>query len=128
MEKSDKQITGCIFFQMLSKSTTFSHQIPPQSSRIPVRARILGLDFDALSEAEALSLIEQYVHARTTHQVCFNNSNTVWVGERDSAFRGIINDSDLNLPDGMSIIWAGKMLGVHFPGRIAELDFSLKLL
>lgn len=92
------------------------------------RARILGLNFDVISTSKALERVQEFVSSGTPHQVFFSNASSVAISVRDTVFRDAVNHSDLNCPDGMSIVWAGRLLGVPFPERVAGPDFTVKAL
>ena len=54
------------------------------------------------------------------------NAYTLSLARRDPALRGLLNEGDLNLPDGMPLIWLGRRLGLnHLDGRVYGPDLML---
>jgi N-acetylglucosaminyldiphosphoundecaprenol N-acetyl-beta-D-mannosaminyltransferase len=88
---------------------------------------MLGMRISGLSVADAADRIQDYVASGRPHYVCFSNVHSVVLGQRDEEFRRIINEADLALPDGMPVVWAGRLLGhrmrerVDGPGMMLEL-------
>lgn len=84
--------------------------------------QILGVRVDDVTEAEALGLIEAFIRAGRPHQVVTVNPEFVVMAQRDAPFRGIVNGSDLALPDGVGLLWASRVLGHPLRERVAGSD------
>ncbi len=83
---------------------------------------ILGLPFDALTQQQAIGAI---VFAIENKQRCFlttPNLNFLITAQRDAAFYQSVIDSDLNVADGMPIVWVAKLLGIPIKERVAGSD------
>ena len=83
---------------------------------------ILGLPFDALTQQQA---IEAVVFSIENKQRCFlttPNLNFLITAQRDAAFYQSVIDSDLNVADGMPIVWVAKLLGIPIKERVAGSD------
>ena len=60
--------------------------------------------------------------------VCTPNPEIVWECRKDPALRAAIAGADMTLPDGVGIVWAGRVLGCPVPERVTGYDFLLALL
>ena len=83
---------------------------------------ILGLPFDALTQQQAIDAV---IFAIEHKQRCFlttPNLNFLITAQQDDAFYQSVIDSDLNIADGMPIVWIAKLLGIPIKERVAGSD------
>jgi N-acetylglucosaminyldiphosphoundecaprenol N-acetyl-beta-D-mannosaminyltransferase len=93
------------------------------NSHLPVPSHsIFGIRFHAINLQNAVLEIERYISERIPRQVCLANAYTVAFCKSQPALRDVINRMDLILPDGMSIIWGSRRLGIRFEERVAGPD------
>lgn len=60
--------------------------------------------------------------------ICVGNVRTIVLGNKDEKYRYIVNNSFMNLPDGMPLIWAGKIAGAKAIQRSSGPDLFSELL
>ncbi len=84
--------------------------------------RILGVRVDRVTTAETLALMERWVAEGTPHQVVTVNPEFVMRAQRDTAFRVVLEEADLALPDGAGLLWASRVLGWPLPERVTGAD------
>lgn len=73
--------------------------------------RCCGVRIDALSLDRAAEEILRWASAGEARAVHLCNAYNLSLAERDPAFRRVLNRGDLNLADGMPLVWAGRRLG-----------------
>lgn len=75
--------------------------------------RVLGVPIAPLTYGQVLEWIgERRSHpARGAASLVFANVHVVTEAALDPAFRSVLETADLILPDGMPLVWAGRMLG-----------------
>ncbi|MCB4755518.1 MAG: WecB/TagA/CpsF family glycosyltransferase [Elusimicrobia bacterium] len=95
--------------------------VAPKQPEIPTHY-ILGIRFHSLQLNQALDIIDHFIAERTPHQISFSNAQTIALCQKDPELQRIINQSHLNLADGMSIVWGAQMLGLKLPERVAGPD------
>ncbi|MBM3188065.1 MAG: WecB/TagA/CpsF family glycosyltransferase [Chloroflexi bacterium] len=83
---------------------------------------ILGVRVDNVTMAEALATLERFVAEGRPHQVVTVNPEFVMRAQRDSAFRVVLNEADLAIPDGQGLVWASRLLGRPLQERVAGSD------
>jgi N-acetylglucosaminyldiphosphoundecaprenol N-acetyl-beta-D-mannosaminyltransferase len=88
----------------------------------PISISILGVPVHDVTTEETLTLINQFVRERTSHQICTVNPEFIMAAQRDAEFKRILNQSALNLPDGIGVIWAAQRLGHPLRERVAGSD------
>jgi len=83
---------------------------------------ILGLPFDALSLSQALDTV---VYTIDNKQRCFlttPNLNFLITAQSEADFYQSVIESDINIADGMPIVWLAKMLSIPINERVAGSD------
>lgn len=84
---------------------------------------VLVVNFHAITLPEALDQVAFFIKQRIPRQLCFSNAHTVSLCLQNPALLNMINQADLVLADGMSIVWGARWLGIHIPCRLAGPDF-----
>ena len=80
---------------------------PGKASKVEIH----GVRFDNVTRTETLAWMESMISIGGAHMICTPNADHVVRAQRDSEFRGIINQADLVVPDGMGVIYASRILG-----------------
>lgn len=75
-----------------------------------------------LNEATAISLL--YIDDKETDKKIIFTPNPEFIinAIKDKEFMKILNESNLNIPDGIGVVIAGKILGYHLKERVAGYD------
>ncbi len=89
--------------------------------------RILGVRVDNVDQAEAVGRIMALAQGGVAHQVATLNPEFVMLGQRDAAFRAVLEGADLALPDGVGLVWAARILGTPLRGRATGVQTTLGL-
>jgi N-acetylglucosaminyldiphosphoundecaprenol N-acetyl-beta-D-mannosaminyltransferase len=101
---------------------------PGASHAAAQRIRIGELWIDALTFAGALDEIERLIGAGSGGAVFTPNVDHVVNVRHDLALREAYTRVALSLADGMSVIWAAKLLGTRLPEKISGSDLVPRLL
>lgn len=88
---------------------------------------ILGVNFRRLDYAAALDLFQNWIDARTPHQVCIANVHTVVSCQSDAQLRDI-NHHSLVTMDGLPLTWYANAVHRADVGRVCGPDLMLKCL
>ncbi len=88
----------------------------------PTSIAILGVPVHDVTTEETLTLIDQFVSGRMSHQLCTVNPEFIMAAQSDTEFKQILQHSSLNLPDGIGVVWAAKRLGHPLRERVAGSD------
>jgi N-acetylglucosaminyldiphosphoundecaprenol N-acetyl-beta-D-mannosaminyltransferase len=91
------------------------------------RVNILGVGISATNMAEAINTILSWTQQGERHYVCFSPVHAVMECQRDAELREIHNRSGMTVPDGMPLVWAGRLQGFTKINRVfgPELMFNL---
>lgn len=92
------------------------------------RPILFGVPVDALSLEETVSRCAGFIEERRFVQHVVLNAGKVVMMDSDGGLREIIANCALVNADGMSVVWAGRVLGVSFPERVAGIDLMMRLL
>ena len=93
----------------------------------PAQANVLGVGISALNMTKALRLSERLLQERGKGYICVTGVHGVMESQRDGKLRDILNRSFLSLPDGMPMVWVGRLQGHDTMGRVYGPDFMLQL-
>ncbi len=92
-----------------------------------VTVHILGIPVHDVTMAETLDAFGQFIEAYTPHQICTVNPEFIMAAQNDLEFKRILNQADLNLPDGIGVIWAARRQGHTLRERVAGSDLIYQL-
>lgn len=100
---------------------------PPPERAAPRSVQILGVRVDDVTYAEALALLRRAIELRQPHVVTTPNPEIVMAARRDAAFRAVLNRAALNIPDGIGLVLAARLLGDRLREHVQGTDLVLKL-
>jgi N-acetylglucosaminyldiphosphoundecaprenol N-acetyl-beta-D-mannosaminyltransferase len=90
------------------------------------RADVLGVKVDAVDMAGATAAIERAVRHRSRGYVCVTGMHGIMEAQKDARLRDVLNDSVLNVPDGMPTVWVGRLQGHRTIRRVFGPDLMLE--
>jgi len=82
---------------------------------------------DDLTQAEALAEIERMIAEGGSHYMAVVNAAKLVAASRDERLRQILARADLVTADGMSVVWASRLLGRSIRERVTGIDMFEKL-
>ena len=92
------------------------------------RKNLLGLPVDLFTMEETLAEVRRILRERTGPvQHSALNAAKVVKAQRDVLLRDSILRSGIINPDGQALVWAGRLLDVPLPERVAGIDLMQKL-
>lgn len=86
---------------------------------------ILGTRIHATNYADATSAIVEWAKNGESRYVCATGAHGVVEAQDDPDLQRILNEADLNVPDGMSLVKALKKLGSEDASRVYGPDLTL---
>src|SRR6476660_7668385 len=93
----------------------------------PARANVLGVGVSALNLDSAAAVITQALDNTAKGYVCVTGVHGVSEAQGDPNFRRILNEAFLNTPDGMPMVWMGRLQGYHDMRRVYGPDLMLRV-
>jgi N-acetylglucosaminyldiphosphoundecaprenol N-acetyl-beta-D-mannosaminyltransferase len=95
--------------------------IAPAPARKP-RRTLLGIDFDAVTLAEAVERVLQIARGREGGLILTPNVDHLIRTTRDPEFKRICQQGSLVVADGVPVVWASRLLNQALPERVAGSD------
>lgn len=89
-----------------------------------MRYDVLGVGIDAVTEAQALDMIQAFVREGGPHQVVTANPEILDNATRTPALHALINRAALVTADGQGVLLAGRILGTPFPARVTGIELA----
>jgi N-acetylglucosaminyldiphosphoundecaprenol N-acetyl-beta-D-mannosaminyltransferase len=91
------------------------------------RYGVVGVGIDAVDPARALEAIEGWIARGERGYVCVCNVHVVMESRRDDGLRRIVNTASLAVPDGVPLVWVGRLKGHSGVRRVYGPDLTLLL-
>lgn len=83
---------------------------------------ILDARVDDVTYEETLTLIERYILDGGVHQIATVNVEFIMEARRNPAFRQVLAQASLCVPDGIGVLWALRRQGTRLRQRVAGVD------
>ena len=83
------------------------------------RVDFLGIPLDNLSMSETLDRIENAIFSKKQIHHCVINAGKIVKMQVDKKLHESVVCSDIINADGMSVVWAAKLLGLKIKERVA---------
>ncbi len=90
-------------------------------------AKILGVKIDELTFAEVMAKITLFLDEKKFHQIVTVNPEFVLTVQKDSEFKEVLNQADLNIPDGVGLKLGAWLLGQKIGERLTGVDLTWEL-
>lgn len=87
------------------------------------RANVLGVGVSALNMRDAIRLCDEHLQTGARGYICVTGVHGVTEALDDPKFRRIQNASFLTVPDGMPMVWVGRLQGFRGMQRVYGPDF-----
>lgn len=100
----------------------------PSNRGAGVKVNVGGVGIDNLSEDEALDAIERLIGDGGSHYMAVVNAAKVVAASRNSELRRVLSQADIVTADGMSVVWAARLLGRSLRQRVTGIDMFERLL
>jgi N-acetylglucosaminyldiphosphoundecaprenol N-acetyl-beta-D-mannosaminyltransferase len=90
--------------------------------------RVLGVRVDAVQIPEVCGRVEEWIeHRDSCRYVAVTGMHGIMEAQHDPAFKSILNSADLVVPDGMPLVWLGRLRGRHLARRVYGPDLMLEV-
>ena len=93
-----------------------------------MRHRLLGMDIDAIHLPEACARCAEAIERRAPLMIGCVNAAKIVKTRQDPVLHDAVASCDLIVADGMSVVWASRLLGAPLPERVAGIDLFEALL
>lgn len=88
---------------------------------------VLGARLNSLQIPDAIRQMESWISARQrAHYIAMTNVHVVMEARHDPFFRKALDEADLCLPDGMPLIWVGRLRGHKLQRRVYGPDLLIE--
>lgn len=88
---------------------------------------ILGIRVDNVTYEDTLRRVGEFVCDGTPRQIATVNPEFIIIAQDDAEFRDILGKTALNIPDGIGLLWAARVLGKPLQERVAGVDTTERI-
>lgn len=89
---------------------------------------IMGVRIDNVSMDEVVKISEKKIEENEQYIIYTPNTEFVMMCQKDEEFLRLMNKSDINIPDGVGLIYAAKIKKHPLKEKVAGYDLSVNLL
>jgi N-acetylglucosaminyldiphosphoundecaprenol N-acetyl-beta-D-mannosaminyltransferase len=91
------------------------------------RTNILGVGISLINMDDALAVSDALICSNERNYICITDVHTVIEAQADPQFRAILNNSFMTTPDGMPLVWVGKIRGHSGIRRVYGPDYLMAI-
>lgn len=91
------------------------------------RARVLGIQVDALDMKSAVARTRELLAAATSSYICVAAVHGVMEAQRSAELADAYDNAALTIPDGMPLVWVGHFQGHKSMQRVTGPDFMVEI-
>ncbi len=84
---------------------------------------VMGLPLWAVDTEGLIHLLVDRASRGVPSRVCYLNAHSWNLSRRDPTFRELLATADVLYADGMSVVWASRLLGGDLPARLSSADY-----
>jgi N-acetylglucosaminyldiphosphoundecaprenol N-acetyl-beta-D-mannosaminyltransferase len=88
---------------------------------------VLGVQVAAADMPGVVATVAEHVRERRPGYICASNVHSVMVAWRDPDFRRVLNEASLTVPDGVPLVWMGRLQGHPGVRRVYGPDLTVAL-
>ncbi len=89
---------------------------------------IMGVRIDNKSMDETMDMVKKKIADNEQYIIYTPNTEIVMMCHKDDEFMELLNKSDINIPDGVGLIYASKIKKHQLKEKVAGFDLSVNLL
>ncbi len=89
---------------------------------------IMGVRINNVSMDEVLKIAEKKIEKNEKYIIYTPNTEIIMMCQKDEEFLNLINNSDINIPDGIGLIHAGRIKKHPLKEKVGGYDLSVNLL
>lgn len=93
----------------------------------PARLNVLGVGIHAVDLHATVETVLSWIESGEPRYMSHCNVHTIVSCERNAELRQAVNGADLAVPDGMPLVWIGRLRGYAHIGRVYGPDHLLAL-
>lgn len=103
--------------------------VPPYQESPGVKNfSVLAVRVDAVQIPDVVARVEEWIARREEcRYIAVTGMHGVTEAQHDSQFKEILNSAGLVVPDGMPLVWLGRLQGFALPRRVYGPEFMLTL-
>lgn len=85
--------------------------------------KVLGVRVDMVQMPQVMEAMERWIKERERcHYIVVSGMHGVMEARRRAEFKTVVNEADLSVPDGFSLVWVGRRRGFNLEARVSGAD------
>lgn len=87
---------------------------------------IFGVPIHRVTMIEAVEILKGYLKEDRIHIVATPNAEIIMMAQKDEEYKKILNETNLNVPDGSGVVFASKVFNKPLKERVAGFDLMME--
>lgn len=87
---------------------------------------IFGVPIHRVTMNEAVEILKGYLKEDRIHIVATPNAEIIMMAQKDEEYKKILNETNLNVPDGSGVVFASKVFNKPLKERVAGFDLMME--
>ncbi|AAM25322.1 N-acetylglucosaminyldiphosphoundecaprenol N-acetyl-beta-D-mannosaminyltransferase [Caldanaerobacter subterraneus subsp. tengcongensis MB4] len=87
---------------------------------------IFGVPIHRVTMIEAVEILKGYLKEDRIHIVATPNAEIIMMAQKDEEYKKILNETDLNVPDGSGVVFASRVFNKPLKERVAGFDLMME--
>jgi N-acetylglucosaminyldiphosphoundecaprenol N-acetyl-beta-D-mannosaminyltransferase len=89
------------------------------------KVNVLGVEVSAIDPQGAIGRIREWIESDLRHYVCVRDVHGIMQSQRDPDLKRIHREAGMVTPDGMPLVWSGRLAGATWMRRVYGPDLML---
>jgi N-acetylglucosaminyldiphosphoundecaprenol N-acetyl-beta-D-mannosaminyltransferase len=89
---------------------------------------IFGIPIHRVDMRKAVEILKEYLKEDRIHLVATPNAEIIMMAQEDEEYKEILNETDLNVPDGSGVVFASKVFNKPLKERVAGFDLMMEFI
>ncbi|MFA5839336.1 MAG: WecB/TagA/CpsF family glycosyltransferase [Candidatus Margulisiibacteriota bacterium] len=87
-----------------------------------------GIKVDNVSLQESIDRVGEFLVSKQPHLIVTPNPEIIVTSQKDHALKDVLNNADLRVPDGISMVVVSRLLGKPLKERVSGIDLMLNII
>ncbi len=87
-----------------------------------------GIKVDNVSLQESIDRVGEFLSSNQPHLIVTPNPEIIVTSQKDNELKDILNNADLRVPDGISMVVVSHLLGKPLKERVSGIDLMLQII
>ena len=110
---------GAVLLWVIGKSM---RRTGPEGAADQGRLAAWNVQISGVTMDGSIAAIDEFIQSRSPHHVVTSDASSIVRAQEDEEFREVLNRADMVTPDGVGVVWMGRLLDLPLYERVSGCD------